>query len=69
VRQKRISSPAVWGSCSVWTTTRLKLAGRPIRLHYPACNAGRRYTRGNLRAALAPGPLQAKQPDDQRSDR
>ena len=27
VRQKRISSPAVWGSCSVWTTTRLKLPG------------------------------------------
>jgi hypothetical protein len=27
LRQKRINSPAVWGSCSVWTTTRLKLAG------------------------------------------
>src|SRR3954468_16822999 len=41
VRQKRISSPAVWGSCSVWTTTGLKLA--------------RHYTRGNRRAAPPPG--------------
>src|SRR5215208_4019927 len=49
-RQKRINSPAVWGSCSVWTTTRLKLAGR-------------RYTRGNGRAAFAPGALTATQSD------
>src|SRR4051794_16320431 len=52
VRQKRISSPAVRGSCSVCATTRLKLAGR-------------RYTRGDRPAALPPGPLTAKQPDDQ----
>src|SRR3954471_23612188 len=48
VRQKRISSPAVCGSCSVWTATRRNLTGR--------------YTRGNRRAALAPGQSKAKQP-------
>src|SRR3954464_6506213 len=59
VRQKRISSPAVWGSCSVCTTTHLKLAG--VR-----SGSRRHYTRGNRRAALPPGSLPAKQPDDQR---
>ena len=65
VRQKRISSPAVCGSRSVWTTTRVKVARRPIRFHYPAGKAAGRYTRGNRRGAIFPG-LFSRTTSDQR---